>query len=59
MFTVAIEGDWNLRSSNDDLSINHLLLENAVLTLLVGSSNESVSLVLEPLANTKLVLSGT
>ena len=49
----------NLRSGDNDFSVNHLLLEHAALALLVGGGDESVSLVLEPLANTKLVLSGT
>lgn len=49
----------NLRSGNDDFGVNHLLLEDRALALLVGGGHESVSLVLEPLADTKLVLSGT
>jgi hypothetical protein len=49
----------NLRSGDDDLGVNHLLLENTALALLVGGGHESVSLVLEPLANTELVLGGT
>jgi hypothetical protein len=54
--------DWsceNLRSGNDDFSVNHLLLEHAALALLVGGGDESVSLVLEPLADAELVLCGT
>lgn len=49
----------NLRSGDNDFSVNHLLLEHAALALLVRGSDESVSLVLEPLANTELVLCGT
>ena len=49
----------NLRSGDNDFSVDHLLLEHTALTLLVRGSDESVSLVLEPLADTKLVLSGT
>jgi hypothetical protein len=49
----------NLRSGDDDLGVNHLLLEDTALTLLVGGGHESVSLVLEPLADTELVLCGT
>jgi hypothetical protein len=49
----------NLRSGDDDFSVNHLLLKHAALALLVGSSHESVSLVLKPLADTELVLCGT
>jgi hypothetical protein len=49
----------NLRSGDDDLGVNHLLLEDTALALLVGGGHESVSLVLEPLADTELVLCGT
>lgn len=43
-------------SRNDDLSVNKLLLEGGVRTLLVGGGNEGVALVLEPLAQAELVL---
>lgn len=56
---LAIERLKNSRSGNDDFGVNHLLLEDTALALLVGGGHESVSLVLEPLADTKLVLSGT
>lgn len=49
----------DLRSGDDDLGVNHLLLENAVLTLLVGGGDEGVALVLEPFADAELVLCGT
>lgn len=49
----------SLRSGNDDFGVNHLLLEDTALALLVGGGHESVSLVLKPLADTKLVLCGT
>ena len=49
----------DLRSGDNDFSVNHLLLEHAALALLVRGSDESVSLVLEPLADTELVLCGT
>jgi hypothetical protein len=45
-------------SGNDDLSIDELLVELGVLALLVRGSNEGVALVLEPLADAKLVLRG-
>ena len=48
-----------LRSGDDNLSVNKLLLEDRVRTLLVGGGHQSVTLVLEPLADTELVLSGT
>lgn len=48
----------NLRSGDDDFGVNHLLLKDTVLALLVGGGDESVSLVLEPLADSKLVLCG-
>jgi hypothetical protein len=46
-------------SGDDDLSILELLVEGRTLTVLVGCGDESVTLVLEPLADTELVLSGT
>ena len=53
------EEDKNLRSGDNDFGVNHLLLEDAALTLLVGGCDESVSLVLEPLADSELVLCGS
>lgn len=53
------EGCRNLRSGDNDFSVDHLLLEHTALALLVGCSDESVPLVLEPLADTELVLCGT
>jgi hypothetical protein len=47
------------RSGDDDLSIFELLVELGTLTVLVGCCDESVTLVLEPLADAELVLSGT
>lgn len=47
------------RSGNDDLSIDELLLEDGVLTLLVGGGDQSVALLLDPFADTELVLSGS
>lgn len=52
-------GTWNIRSGDDDFSINKLLVKGRVLTILVGGGDEGVTLRLEPLAQTKLVLSGT
>lgn len=49
----------NLRSGDDNLSVDKLLVEGGVLALLVGGGHESVTGILEPLANTKLVLGGT
>jgi len=49
----------NLRSGDNDLSVNELLVEGGVLTILVGGGDEGVTPVLEPLADTKLVLGGT
>lgn len=48
----------NLRSGDNDFSVNHLLLEHAALALLVRGSHEGVSLVLKPLPDTELVLCG-
>ena len=47
------------RGGDDDFSIDELLVEGRVLTLLVGGGHESVALLLEPLANTKFVLGST
>lgn len=47
------------RSGDDDLGVNKLLVEGGVLALLVGGGHQSVAGILEPLANTKLVLGGT
>jgi hypothetical protein len=46
----------HLRSSDDDLSVNKLLIELAVLALLVRGGHKSVALLLDPLPQTKLVL---
>jgi hypothetical protein len=46
-------------SGDDDLSILELLVEGRTLIVLVRCGDESVALVLEPLADTELVLSGT
>jgi hypothetical protein len=59
----ALQEDWqeedkNLRSGDDDFGVNHLLLKDTALALLVGGGDESVSLVLEPLADSELVLCG-
>jgi hypothetical protein len=45
------------RSGDDDLSILELLVELGTLAVLVGGCDESVTLVLEPLADAELVLS--
>lgn len=50
-------GPEDSRSGNDDLSVDELLVESGVLAFLVRGGDESVTLVLEPLANAKLVLS--
>lgn len=47
----------NLRGGDDDLGVDELLLEDRVGALLVGGGDQSVALVLEPLADAKLVLS--
>lgn len=44
---------------DDDFGIDKLLVEGGVLTLLVGGGHQGVTLVLEPLADTELVLGGT
>lgn len=47
------------RSGYDDLSIYQMLVESRVLAFLVGSGGKLMSLLLEPFANTELVLSCT
>lgn len=49
----------NSRSGDDNLSVDKLLVEGGVLALLVGGGHESVTSILEPLADTELVLGGT
>jgi hypothetical protein len=44
------------RSGDDNLSVNELLVEGRVLALLIRGSNESMSLLLKPFADTELVL---
>jgi hypothetical protein len=46
-------------SGDDDFSVDELLVEGGVLALLVGGGHQGVTLVLKPLADAKLVLSGT
>jgi hypothetical protein len=45
-----------VRSSDDDFRIYELLVEFRVLALLIGGCDEGMSLVLEPFADTELVL---
>lgn len=49
----------NVRSSDDDFSVNKLLVKGRVLALLVRGGDEGVTLGLKPLAQAKLVLGGT
>ena len=49
----------SIRSSDDDLGIDKLLVELGVLALLVGGGDEGVAGILEPLSDAKLVLSGS
>lgn len=49
----------DVRCGNDDLRIDKVLVELGALTLLVGGGDKSVTLLLNPLPDTKLVLSGT
>lgn len=54
------EGVWwcCARSGDDDFGIDELLVKLGVLALLVRGSDEGVALVLEPLAEAKLILGG-
>lgn len=49
----------DLRSGDDDLCVDELLVELGVLALLVRRGDERVALLLDPLADAQLVLSGT
>ena len=53
---ICVLGREDIRSGDDDFSINEVLVEFGVLTLLVGGGDELMSLVLEPFADTELVL---
>jgi len=46
-------------SSDDDFSVDELLVKGGVLALFVGCGYQGVTLVLEPLADAELVLGGT
>lgn len=52
-------GVGHIRSGDDDFSVDELLVESRVLALLVGSGDQGVTLLLEPLPQAELVLSGT
>lgn len=47
----------NIRGGDDDFGVNQLLVELGVFALLVGGGDQSVALVLEPLADAELILS--
>ena len=53
----GLEG--NLRSGDDDLGIDELLVKGRALVVLVGRGHERVARILEPLADAKLVLGGS
>lgn len=48
----------HIRCGDDDFSVNKFLVELGVGVVLVGGSDESVASILEPFADSKLVLSG-
>ena len=47
------------RSSDDDLGVDKLLVKGGALALLVGGGHQSVAGILEPLADTELILGGS
>ena len=49
---AALRGSSDVRSGNDNLSIDKVLVELGVLTLLVGGGDELVALLLNPLPDT-------
>lgn len=52
-------GSSDVRCGNDDFGVNKVLVKLGVLTLLVGGSDELVTLLLDPLPQTELVLGST
>lgn len=48
----------NLRSGDDDFGIDKLLVESGVIGILVGGGDQGMALLLEPLPQAKLILSG-
>ena len=46
-----------IRCGDNNLSVYQLLIKLGVLALLVGGGDEGMSLILEPFADTELVLS--
>lgn len=56
---LALNREGYSRSSNDNLSVDQLLVKGGVLALLVGGGHQGVALVLEPLADAELILGGT
>ena len=56
---MKTRGEGNQRGRDDDLSIHQFPLEGRVLSLLVGGGDQGVTLILEPLPQTQLILSGT
>lgn len=56
MAGIIRRGKVNLRSGDDDLGVNKLLVKLGLGALLVRGSHERVARVLEPLADAKLVL---
>ena len=53
---AALRGSSDVRSGNDNLSINKVLVELGVLAFLVGGGDELVALLLDPFPDAKLVL---
>lgn len=49
---------FNIRSRDDDLGVNQLLVKGRVLALLVAGGHQGVALLLEPFPDAKLVLCG-
>lgn len=52
-------GIESLRGGDDDFSINKFLVEGGALTVLVRGGHQGVTLLLEPLAETKLIFGGS
>jgi len=55
----SIANEIVLRSGNDDLGVNEVLVKFRALAFLIGGGDELVALIFKPFSDTKLVFCGT
>jgi len=55
----SVASETVLRSGDDDLGVNQMLVKLRALTFFIGGGDELVTLVLKPFSDTKLVFCGT